>query len=126
MECTSVQTVHTLNDQHCKSAINNYHTILKHKPHCSLFSPSHSSFEDCTSGTLALDNLGYSTDQRWLWYDQVGLAGLSLIFLVINYISQPSNHKETEITRVIIIFGLVQVDNNNYYHLNSVCINQMV
>ena len=35
--------------------------------HLSSLDPSRFSFEDCTSGTLALDNLGYSTDQRWLW-----------------------------------------------------------
>ena len=84
MESTTVQMAHSPNDLCSKLpfALTHGHDAAK----LILFS-SPPSFEDCTSGTLALDNLGYSTDDRWLWHDQAGLIGLSLVFLVITYIN---------------------------------------
>ena len=36
-------------------------------------------------GRTYLDKLGYNVD--WLWYDEIGLAGLSLIYLTLTYIT---------------------------------------
>lgn len=42
---------------------------------------------DCVNGTDDLIHRGYETAPEWLWYDQVGLAGLTLIFLALTYIN---------------------------------------
>ena len=75
-----VQMEHTL--IYCKS----YMCIILHSyiiPF--MYSTSIDSYENCTSGTVALEQLGYNTDHNWIWYDQIGLAGLTLIFLIITY-----------------------------------------
>ena len=47
----------------------------------------YSELPDCVNGTMDLVQRGYETDAHWLWYDQIGLAGLTIIFLVIAYIN---------------------------------------
>lgn len=37
------------------------------------------------NGTEILENQGFKVS--WLWYDQIGLAGLCVLFLVLGYIT---------------------------------------
>ena len=37
------------------------------------------------NGTEILESQGFRVD--WLWYDQIGLAGLCLLFLTLGYIT---------------------------------------
>jgi hypothetical protein len=41
----------------------------------------------CLDGTQDLQARGYETDPLWIWYDQVGLACLTTIFLSLTYIN---------------------------------------
>ena len=43
-------------------------------------------------GSDILDSQGFSTD--WLWYNQIGLAGMCVIFLTLAYITLRAIKKE--------------------------------
>ncbi len=44
------------------------------------------------NGTEMLESQGFRVD--WLWYDQIGLAGLCLLFLTLGYITLRAIKKE--------------------------------
>ncbi len=45
----------------------------------------HSAEPLCVNGTEFLADIGYETAPEWLWIDVGGLAGISLVFLVLTY-----------------------------------------
>ena len=81
MDSFSVLTTHSLSHQYRKLL------SVPHEPQFYAYNFSSISVENCTIGTRALEQLGYNTDHCWIWYDQIGLVGLSLIFLLITYIN---------------------------------------
>lgn len=46
-----------------------------------------SELPSCLNGTQALIDRGFETSTAWLWYDQLALLTITLIFLVFCYIN---------------------------------------
>ena len=39
----------------------------------------------CVNGTEDLSDRGFDVTTKWLWYDQIGLAVIAIIFLFLTY-----------------------------------------
>ena len=39
----------------------------------------------CVNGTEDLSDRGFDVTTAWLWYDQIGLAVITIIFLFLTY-----------------------------------------
>lgn len=49
---------------------------------------------DCIVGTEELQSRGFETSMDWLWYDQIALAGISLLLLALTYVNLRMVKKE--------------------------------
>lgn len=57
--------------------------LLNTAPHISPLSE----LPSCLNGTQALIDRGFETSTAWLWYDQLALLAVTLVFLVFCYIN---------------------------------------
>ena len=67
---------------------------LGNKLFVSYYLSDYSPSGDCIVGTEELQRRGFETSMDWLWYDQIALAGISLLLLALTYVNLRMVKKE--------------------------------
>lgn len=67
---------------------------LGNKLFVSYYLSDYSPSGDCIVGTKELQKRGFETSMDWLWYDQIALAGISLLLLALTYVNLRMVKKE--------------------------------